>query len=84
MNKLINPIQGLFANIQKIINFIEIKDLKLANEKETDESRDNAEVWMAAIEGNDNYLTYRRWWNIGLFQAIRSNVRWVDYEESVS
>jgi len=79
MDKLSNPIQDIFSNIKKIIEFIEIKDKKVASDNETEESRDAAEVWMSAIEENDNYITYRRWWDIGMFQKVTPNVRWNDY-----
>ena len=81
MNKLTNPIQDLFGDIKKIISFIEIKDDKLAKEAETTETRDMAEVWMAAMEENDNYITYRRWWDIGMFQLVMPNVKWNDFKE---
>ena len=61
MEKLSNPIQELFSNIKKILEFMEIKDKNLASQNESEESRDLAEVWMAALIEDDNYITYRKW-----------------------
>ena len=79
MEKLSNPIQELFSNIKKILEFMEIKDKNLASQNENEESRDLAEVWMAALIEDDNYITYRKWWDIGMFQKVTPNVKWNDF-----
>ena len=65
-----NPIQDLFIDIQKIIEFMEIKNTKLADSYETSESRDEAEMWMNAKEQNDTYVTYKNYWKPYMFQEI--------------
>ena len=74
----VNPIQDLFKDIEKIIEFMEVKDLREAMEYETSEIRDEAEVWMAAMMERDNYLTYRHLWNASMFQETLPNVKFND------
>ncbi len=81
MDKLTNPLQDIFLNIKKILDFIEIKDQRLADSLETSESRDNAEVWIASLIDSDTYLTYRRWWEFNMFQDIMPNVKLNDFKE---
>lgn len=69
-----NPIQNLFIDIKKILDFMEIKDIKEASKFETTAIRDESDMWMNAKEGNDTYLTYKNYWKPYMFQEIVSNI----------
>lgn len=73
--KQTNPIQDLFIDIKKIIDFMEVKDLNQAMGYETSETKNAAEMWMNALTGNDTYLTYKNYWNIAMFQEVLPNVK---------
>ena len=73
--KQTNPIQNLFLDIKKIIDFMEVKDLSEATNCETEETRAMAEVWLNALTGMDTYLTYKSLWNIAMFQEVLPNVK---------
>lgn len=75
-----DPLQDLFADIKKILEFIEFKDLAEATKYETSETRDMSEMWMNAQLGIDSYLTYRNLWNISMFQEVVSNVKLKDVQ----
>lgn len=77
-SKQTNPLQDLFIGIEKIIDFMEVKDIREADKYETPESRDQAEMWLMANVGDDSYVTYRAYWNISMFQEVVSNVKTVD------
>lgn len=76
--KLTDPIQDIFSDIKKILEFIEIKDNNEALKYETEESRNMSEVWMNAKLGMDTYLTYHSYWTISMFQEVVSNARLKD------
>ena len=69
-----DPLQNLFSDIQKILEFVEIKDKKAANAAETETSKRQAELWMLALSQQDSYTTYRQWWTIPMFQEIQPNL----------
>lgn len=71
-----DPLQDLFSDIKKILEFIEVKDAKEAEKNETEESRALAEMWMNALTGNDTYITYKQYWDISMFQEILPNVKY--------
>ena len=73
--KQTNPIQDLFVDVKKIIDFMETKDLSEAKACETDASRAEAEMWLNAKTGMDTYLTYKKYWNIAMFQEVLPNVK---------
>ena len=73
--KQTNPIQDLFVDVKKIIDFMETKDLNEAINCETDETRSEAEMWINAKTGMDTYLTYKQYWNIAMFQEVLPNVK---------
>lgn len=73
--KRTDPIHDLFVDIKKIISFMEIKDAKEALKYETSESKDLAEIWMNAQNKEDNYVTYKNYWTISMFQEIMPNVK---------
>lgn len=77
-SKQIDPLQNLFIDIKKITEIIEIKDLKEANKYETADINAESEMWMNALSGNDTYTTYRRFWNVSMFQEVVSNVKLKD------
>lgn len=73
--KQTNPIQDLFVDIKKIIDFMEVKDLNEATSYETSDTKNSAEMWINAITGNDTFLTYKNFWNIAMFQEVLPNVK---------
>lgn len=74
-----DPLQNLFEDIKKIIDFIEIKDLPEANKYETSAIKSKAIMWMNAKLKKDAYTTYRTLWNFSMFQEIVSNIRYNDF-----
>lgn len=84
-----DPLQDLFADVKRILEFIEIKDLSEAMKYETSEIRDMSEMWMNAKTDVDSYITYRRFWDISMFQEVVSNVKikdinyWIDHPSNV-
>ena len=77
-SKLTDPIQNIFSDIKKILEFIEIKDMHEALKYETEESRNNASMWMNAKLGMDTYITYHSYWTINMFQEIIPNSKLKD------
>jgi len=73
------PLQNLFVDIKKILDFTEFKDLAAAKAAETELSKGMAEVWMNAIVKNDNYITYKKWWTKAMFQEISNNIKTLEY-----
>jgi len=73
-----NPIQQVFLEINKILEFVEFKDKIKAQENETDESRKLAEIYMGAVIEDDTYLRYHNWWTKEIFQEIIPNARLQD------
>ena len=73
------PLQNLFIDIKKILDFIELKDNKAAAKAETEYSKAQSALWMCAIIKEDNYVTYQMLWTKAMFQEIRSNITENDY-----
>ena len=88
-SKMTGPIQEMFSDIAKIIDFMEVKDDSTAKACETDQSRAAAELWLNAKLKKDNYLTYSKYWTIPMFQEVVPNVklvnvrRWIEKPLSV-
>ena len=70
-----DPLQDLFSDVKKILDFMEVKDQKLAIENETSESKSLADMWIMARLENDTYLTYRKYWTDSMFQDILPNAK---------
>lgn len=70
-----DPLQDLFADIKKILDFLEVKDLSAAMANETTESKNASEMWMNAMMGIDSYVTYRMYWDISMFQEVVPNAK---------
>lgn len=70
-----DPLQGLFVGIKKILDFLEVKDASEAAKYETPEISDLATMWMNAMLGADTYVTYKNFWNYGMFQEVLPNVK---------
>lgn len=83
-SKRTDPLQNLFADIEKIVDFIEIKDLSKANKYETPEIALKAKMWMNAKLEKDTYTTYRHFWNFAMFQEIVSNIKYTDFRYYMS
>ena len=80
-SKQTNPLQTLFEGIEKIIDFMEVKDIREAEKYETPEIREQADMWMNARSGDDSYISYREYWNISMFQEVVPNVRLKDIKK---
>ena len=78
--KQINPLQQVFADVKKILEFIEFKDKIRAQENETDESIKLAEIYLAAVIKDDTYLRYHNWWTKEMFQEIIPSARLQDIQ----
>ena len=76
--KQTDPLQDLFSDIKKILEFMEIKDQKMAIENETSESKELSDMWMMAKLENDTYLTYKKYWSISMFKEILPNAKLVN------
>lgn len=72
-SKQTDPLQDLFADVKKILDFMEVKDLSEAMKYETSETRNDAEMWMNAMMCIDTYGTYRKFWTVSMFQEVISN-----------
>ena len=77
------PLQNLFSDVRKLIDFMEIKDFKLARDNETTESKNESELWMNAIVCRDTYITYRNYWTLSMFRDIVNNVTLGQFEKYV-
>lgn len=82
-SKQINPLQNLFADIKKILEYIEIKDKEQADKYETEDSQFKAGRWMNAMVQSDSYITYKDYWTYSMFQNIKNNVRYIDYTKYI-
>ena len=82
-SKQINPLQNLFADIKKILEYIEIKDKEQADKYETEDSQFKAGRWMNAMVQSDSYITYKDYWTYSMFQNIKNNVRYNDYTKYI-
>ena len=60
--KELNPIQNLFSDFNKILNFLRLKNKESADSFETSENKINTELWMKAKTQDDTYLTYLPYW----------------------
>lgn len=78
------PLQNLFADIKKIIENMEVKNKPLADENESEESRAFADLWIAATEKNDSYITYANWWTKNMFLDVDNSIRSVDFQSYIS
>jgi hypothetical protein len=76
MPKLINPIQNLFTDIEKIMNFIAIKNKIEADKYETVETSKEAALWIHAMMKEDSYLTYQHLYTHAMFQQITPNLKY--------
>lgn len=74
------PLQNLFVDVKKILDFMEIKNLDLAKQYETDETKAYAELWIAATEHQDSYITYRNWWTKQMFLDVDNSVKTIEYQ----
>lgn len=70
-----NPLQNLFTDIRKIMEFMEVKDLSRALKNETPESKEKSEMWINAMSCRDTYLTYKSFWDFSMFHEVLSNIR---------
>ena len=74
-SKFNDPLQNLFTDIAKIIDFIEIKDESKAKKFETRSIKSKAIMWMNAKLKRDGYITYKSFWNFSMFQEVELNIK---------
>lgn len=77
-SKTTGPMNNMFADIAKIIEFMEFKDEKTALACETQQSKSNAELYMNARMELDDYTTYQKYWTISMFQEVVPNTKIID------
>lgn len=77
--KQTGPLQNLYRDIKKIIDFMEVKNVPLAKENETTETISSAELWLAAKLQRDSFVTYKNWWTKAMFNEINSAITTTDY-----
>lgn len=80
MAKQINPIQNLFPDIKKIMDFIVIKNKNEADKNETSETQRESQLWLGALTKMDTYVTYKQLYTLQMFQDITPNVKFVEVE----
>lgn len=83
-SKQTNPLQGIFTDIKKILEYTEIKNNEKAKAMETQESQGLAEVWINAMMQKDTYLTYRQYWTISMFLEVNSMANASDIKRWIS
>ena len=89
MKKELNPIQNIFTDIKKIIQFIYFKNTSLAKLFDTTEYARDAEMWLNAQYEDDTYLTYKPFWTVSMFQQVQNNIsindvsKWMEKPYSV-
>ena len=74
IEKETNVIQNLFVDIKKIIDSMIIKDLKEANKYENDDIKAEAKMWIDAQIQIDNYMSYKSYWEVYMFQKILPSI----------
>ena len=74
-SKFNDPLQNLFTDISKIIDFIGIKDESKAKKFETRSIKSKAIMWMNAKLKRDGYITYKSFWNFSMFQEVELNIK---------
>ena len=75
-----SPLQNLFVDVKKIIDFMVVKDLAAANAAETEETKYLSQGWMDAIMKRDTYRTYRKLWTRAMFQEVVNSVSQKEFE----
>ena len=73
--KELNPLQNIFTDINKIIQQLVVKNKQLADSYETTEYRNNAEMYLNALNGYDTYISYLPFWTIAMFQKVQPNIK---------
>lgn len=73
--KELNPLQNIFTDINKIIQQLIIKNKQLADSYETIEYRNDAEMYLNALNGYDTYISYLPFWTIAMFQKVQPNIK---------
>lgn len=81
MSKIINPIQDIFLDIEKIISFMVVKNKIEAEKYETMETAKESALWITAIMQQDTYLTYHDLYTHAMFQEITPNIRYQIVED---
>lgn len=82
--KEIDPLQTIFSDIKKILDATVFKDKEKADANETEDSKNLAELWMNANIKRDTFLTYKPWWDIGMFRQVQNSVSVTQYQKYVN
>ena len=77
------PLQNLFVDVKKILDYMEVKNSPKATENETDESKAYTELWIAANEHEDSYITYKNWWDKEMFIEVDNSIKTADYNKYI-
>lgn len=72
--KQTGPLQSLYEDIKKIIDFMEVKDESKASNYETQQTAANAELYQLAMLKRDTYITYKNWWTRKMFQEVSYSI----------
>lgn len=85
----LNPLNDIFQDIKKIMDFMVVKDKHRAMENETMDMRLDADRWIHATLEKDTWLTYTPLWTFVMFQEVQANVpyeitqKWIAKPNSV-
>lgn len=82
--KQTGPLQNLYIELKRIIEFMETKNGALAKEYETQSSASKAELYLAAMKQQDSYITYKNWWTIDMFREMSYNFKMNDYNHYIA
>ena len=78
--KQTGPLQNLFIELKRIIDYTEFKDMKAAKAAETRTTASRAEVYMNAMLERDSYITYKNWWTKDMFRDVVYNIKTTEYK----
>ena len=82
--KQTGPLQNIYIDLKKIIEYMETKDGAAAKEYETQSSASKAEIYLSAKKNQDSYITYKNWWTKEMFREVMYNIKTTDYNYYVA
>jgi hypothetical protein len=74
MAKLLNPIDGMFPDIDRILKFMIVKNQVEADRYETDVSRRESAIYVSALLQQDSFFMYHPYYTPAMFQQVCPNV----------
>lgn len=75
-----NPIDGLFEDVEKILNFMVVKNQNEADKYETSKSRNDAAMYINAVLYQDTFFMYHSLYTIEMFQQINPTAKLKDID----